>query len=135
MPRFTITVPGEINEWLTVAAGDDGPYDSKSEAARDYLALAHRVDQLDEDFENILDRAERVDELKRKAERLENEKQTLIHNHEEHTELQHTVNPVEPGKRDQNKHQIIKWVPNGFQNDIKDVHVGYEHAPCERTDE
>lgn len=87
MPRFTITVPGEINEWLTVAAGDDGPYDSKSEAARDYLALAHRVDQLDEDFENILDRAERVDELKRKAERLENEKQTLIHNHEEHTEL------------------------------------------------
>lgn len=87
MPRFTITVPDDLDEWLTAATGDNGAYDSKSEAARAHLEQARRIDQLDADLDDLLARAERVAELEQQVERLENEKATLIRDREEKQEL------------------------------------------------
>lgn len=88
MPRFTITIPENLDEWLDDKTnGDNTPYDSKSEAARDLLSLAKRVDDLEEDLDTLIERADRAADLEQENERLQNEKRALIEDREERTEL------------------------------------------------
>lgn len=70
MPRVTATVSDEQNEWLEEKSGDSGEYTSKSEVLRE-----------------CINRYEEVEDLQMKVNRLQNEKETLIRQKEEHTAL------------------------------------------------
>ena len=82
MPRFTITLPDELNEWIEGEVDRDDPTapDSKSGAARIHLANARRVadaepsvDELlethrrladvDDSLDDLVDARDRVEEL------------------------------------------------------------------------
>ena len=70
MPRLTITVTDEQAELLEELSGDDGQYESKSAAVRDFIQSG-----------------ERVAELERENERLNRERRQLLKQREEHSEL------------------------------------------------
>lgn len=70
MPRLTITITEDQNKYLDEISGEDGEYESKSEAVR-----------------NFIQSGERAEELEQTVERLQNEKQTLIEKHQEHGDL------------------------------------------------
>lgn len=89
MPRLTITVTDEQAELLEEKAGDNGEYESKSEAVRafiqEYERLSKRVAGLEAEYE------EEIAVLERENERLRNEKQLILEQREENTELQRYV--------------------------------------------
>jgi Arc/MetJ-type ribon-helix-helix transcriptional regulator len=70
MPRLTITVTDEQAALLEELSGDDGQYESKSAAVR-----------------NFIQSGERVAELEREVERLNRERRQLLEQREEHNEL------------------------------------------------
>ena len=70
MTRLTVSVSDEEAEIIEELSGDDGPYESKSEAMR---ACIHSY--------------EKVKELQRENERLRREKRAIIEQRDEHTEL------------------------------------------------
>ena len=70
MPRLTITVTDEQAALLEELSKDDGQYDSKSAAVRDFI-----------------ESGERVAELEREVERLNRERRQLLEQREEHGEL------------------------------------------------
>lgn len=70
MPRITVSVSDEQAERIEDLAGEDGPYDSKSEVMRSFI---HR--------------AQEADDLERENERLNRERRQLLDQREEHTEL------------------------------------------------
>lgn len=74
MPRLTVTITDEQSERLEELSGDDGEYESKSEAVRNFI----------EEYE---DHQERIEELEQTVERLQNEKQTLVEQHQQTKEL------------------------------------------------
>jgi len=67
MPRLTITITDDQSDRLDEVAGDDGEYESKSAAIREYIdAAGTRDDLLDEITrlrDRLDDREERIDEL------------------------------------------------------------------------
>ena len=70
MPRLTVTIDEDQKAFLEEKSGDDGPYESKSEAVR-----------------KCIQAYERVEELEREVERLRNEKRTILEQREENNEL------------------------------------------------
>lgn len=70
MPRLTVTITDEQDELLDEITGDDGGYESKSAAVR-----------------NFIQAGERVTELEQENERLQRRVEALIAMHEEHGEL------------------------------------------------
>jgi len=70
MPRLTITVTDEQNELLAELSGDGGPYESKSEAVREFI-----------------DSGETTEDLRREVERLNRERRQLLEQREENQEL------------------------------------------------
>jgi Arc/MetJ-type ribon-helix-helix transcriptional regulator len=74
MPRLTITITDEQADLLNELSGDGGPYESKSEAVRDFI-------QRRDEFEHEHDR------LQSKCDRLERRVSALIQQREEHSEL------------------------------------------------
>ena len=70
MPRLTITVTDEQAALLEELSGDDGQYESKSAAVRDFIQAG-----------------ERVAELEREVERLNRERRQLLEQRQEHSEL------------------------------------------------
>lgn len=70
MPRVTVSVTEEDKQYLKEKSGDGGEYESMSEVMRDCIT-AHK----------------QVDELETTVERLQNEKQTLIQDRQEHSEI------------------------------------------------
>lgn len=70
MPRLTITVTDEQATLLEELSGDDGQYESKSAAVRDFIQTG-----------------ERVAELEREVERLNRERRQLLEQRKEHGEL------------------------------------------------
>lgn len=85
MPRLTITVTDEQATLLEEKTGDGGEYESKSEAVRtfiqEYERLSERVADLESEYEK------RIADLERENERLRNEKQLILEQREEHTDL------------------------------------------------
>lgn len=74
MPRITVTITDEQAELLEEKTGDDGEYESKSEAMRSFIS----------EYEHL---SERVDELETENERLHRERRQLLEQREEHTDL------------------------------------------------
>jgi Arc/MetJ-type ribon-helix-helix transcriptional regulator len=70
MPRVTVSVSEEDKQYLKEKSGDSGEYESMSAVMRDCIS-AHK----------------RVDELETEVERLQNEKQTLIQDRQERSQL------------------------------------------------
>lgn len=78
MPRFSLSLPADLNEWLEGQYGeDDEPYSSKAEAAREHLQVAREVDGLDHDLEHYREAAERAADLEREVESIEAERDDL----------------------------------------------------------
>lgn len=70
MPRLTITVTDEQASLLEELSDDDGQYESKSAAVRDFIQDG-----------------EQVAELEREVERLNRERRQLLEQRQEHSEL------------------------------------------------
>jgi Arc/MetJ-type ribon-helix-helix transcriptional regulator len=69
MPRFTISVDDDLNEFVEDLASEDGPYPSKSKAAAELLAEARELRESEyDDLEELLAFADRVDELENELE-------------------------------------------------------------------
>jgi predicted nuclease with TOPRIM domain len=67
MPRFTITVDDELNEWVEESDVDD----SKSATVAHHLGVAKRLDEADATLEELLAADDRVDDLEDEVDRLE----------------------------------------------------------------
>lgn len=70
MLRLTVSLSEKDAQYIEEQSGDSGEYESKSAVMRDCIQ-SHK----------------RVSELETEIERLQNEKQTLLANREEHTQL------------------------------------------------
>ena len=72
MPRFTISVDDDLNEFVEDLAAEDGPYSSKSKAAAALLAEARELHESEyDDLEELFAKADRVDELEADLEHTE----------------------------------------------------------------
>lgn len=72
MPRFTISVDDDLNEFVEDLASEDGPYTSKSKAAAALLAEARALRESEyDDLEELLATTDRVDELEVELEHTE----------------------------------------------------------------
>ena len=72
MPRFTISVDDDLNEFVEDLASEDGPYSSKSKAAATLLAEARELHESEyDDLEELFAKADRVDELEADLEHTE----------------------------------------------------------------
>jgi len=73
MPRFTLSVPDDLDDWLEEQYGEgpETPYDSKAEAARAHLRVARRVAAAEHDLDELLAAADRVAELETDLEHAE----------------------------------------------------------------
>lgn len=67
MPRLTVTIDDDQNELLEAAAGEDGEYESKSAAVRDFIQAGEERQELEAEIRRLRDRLEsrneRIDEL------------------------------------------------------------------------
>ncbi|MFY4815258.1 hypothetical protein ACOJIV_21550 [Haloarcula sp. AONF1] len=72
MPRFTISVDDDLNEFVENLADEDGSYSSKSKAAAALLAEARELHESEyDDLEELFAKADRVDELEADLEHTE----------------------------------------------------------------
>lgn len=93
MPRLTITITEDQNEYLDEISGESGEYESKSEAVR-----------------NFIQAGERTDELETKVERLQNEKQQLIEQRQEHGDLVEYVEEERSWRRQPLPTRLRWWI-------------------------
>lgn len=93
MPRLTITVTDEQATLLEELSEDDGQYESKSAAVRDFI-----------------ESGERVSELEREVERLNRERRQLLEQREEHGELvRYAEDQREQEQRTQQRREKPVW--------------------------
>lgn len=72
MPRFTISVDDDLNEFVEALADEDGPYSSKSKAAAALLAEARGLRESEYDnLDVLLATADRVGDLEDELEHQE----------------------------------------------------------------
>lgn len=106
MPRFTINVPDEINDWL-----ESQDYDSKSKAARENLEIARRIDEAGKDVNTLIEDANRAPSLERDLKNLQDAHEKLRvrlkeaekeaeHLRERTTEVDELENEIERLQRD-----------------------------------
>lgn len=81
MPRLTITLDEEQDALLEEMTGEDGEYDSKSEAVRTI------IQQYEEYVQQLTARDERIADLEQEVERLKREKRQILAEREEKKEL------------------------------------------------
>lgn len=96
MPRITVSVSDEQDARLAELAGDDGPYESKSEAMRSFIGSD-----------------ERVRELEQEVERLNRERRQLLEQRSENKELRRYVED-EQRYRQGSVIQRFKWWLRGM---------------------
>lgn len=96
MPRITVSVSEEQDAQLAELAGDDGPYESKSEAMRSFIGVD-----------------ERVRELEQEVERLNRERRQLLEQRSENKELRRYVED-EQRYRQGGVIQRLKWWVRGM---------------------
>ncbi|WP_227778318.1 ribbon-helix-helix domain-containing protein [Haladaptatus pallidirubidus] len=92
MPRISITVPDELDEYLNQQSSESGDFDSKSEMVRESIRSMKDgddgVDELERELEEQQSHYEdEIDKLETVVERLENEKRTILSQREENQEL------------------------------------------------
>ena len=92
MERITVTIPEEWDERLAQQASEGGPYRSKSEAMREWIndlrqELSECEAQLRSAREENQEYADRIEKLRTDVERLQTEKQLILEEREEKTEL------------------------------------------------
>lgn len=92
MPRISITVPDELDEYLNQQSSESGDFDSKSEVVRKSIRSMKDgddgVDKLERKLEEQQSHYEdEIEELETTVEWLENEKRTILSQREEHREL------------------------------------------------
>lgn len=92
MPRLTITVTEEQSDLLDEKAGDDGEYESKSEAVRDFIQRYEDMDERErerkrEHARELAELERRIKELETENARLHRERRQLLEQREENTEL------------------------------------------------
>ena len=67
MPRLTVTIDDDQKELLEAVAGEDGEYESKSAAVRDFIQAGEERQELEAEIRRLRDRLEsrneRIDEL------------------------------------------------------------------------
>lgn len=90
MPRLTVTIEEEQSELLEELSVEGGPYDSKSEAVRNFIQagedrheLREEVDRLRDRLESREDRIQELEEQLAKRSQIEEEVSTLANRIEE----------------------------------------------------
>ena len=102
MTRLTVSVSDEEAEIIDELSGDDGPYESKSEAMR-----------------NCIRSYEKVEELQQENERLRREKRAIIEQRDEHRELveyvegERELQKMERERRNAPIWERIRWLVLG----------------------
>jgi Arc/MetJ-type ribon-helix-helix transcriptional regulator len=96
MARLTVTIDDDQSEFLDEISGDDGDYDSKSEAVRKFIEqgeeaheLQERIDELEDRLEAREDRIDTLEEQLQERHDIKNELQDLpdkIRGQESYTE-------------------------------------------------
>lgn len=95
MPRLTITVTDEQSELLAELSGDDGPYESKSEAVRAFISDG-----------------ESTEELRQEVERLNRERRQLLEQRDENAELVEFASETKSVlERREHRSEIIRTAP------------------------
>lgn len=102
MRRTTISITDEQGEFLDELTADDGPYESVSEAVREFIHQYERGAKLEQANERIKQERigeyeDRIADLERENERLHRERRQLLEQREEHQEL---VRHVEDERKD-----------------------------------
>lgn len=92
MRRTTVSITDEQGEFLDELTADDGPYESVSEAVREFIHQYERAEMLEQANERIKQERigeyeDRIADLKRENERLHRERRQLLEQREEHQEL------------------------------------------------
>ena len=104
MPRFTISVDDDLNEFVEDLASEDGPYTSKSKAAAALLAEARELHESDyDDVDELLATAEQVaeleDELEHQKARADDLRRQLKAANAKNDRMQELANYVEDERR------------------------------------
>ena len=95
MPRLTITVTEEQSELLDELSGDDGPYESKSEAVRSFI-----------------ESGETSEELRQEVDRLNRERRQLLEQRDENQELVEFASETRSVlERREQRSEIIRTAP------------------------
>jgi DNA repair exonuclease SbcCD ATPase subunit len=128
MPRFTISVDDDLNEFVEDLAAEDGPYSSKSKAAAALLAEARELHESEyDDLEELFAKADRVDELEADLEhteaRMEDLRRQLQAANVKDERVQELANYVEDERRVEQQWREAglltktKWKVFGMPND------------------
>jgi Arc/MetJ-type ribon-helix-helix transcriptional regulator len=76
MPRLTITIDDDQSDLLDDLTGEDGEYESKSAAVRDFIQAGEQRKELEDEIDRLRDRLEsreeRIDELEAQLRRRSN---------------------------------------------------------------
>jgi len=95
MPRLTITVTEEQSQLLSELSGDDGPYESKSEAVRAFI-----------------ESGETTEELRQEVDRLNRERRQLLEQRDENQELVEFASETRSVlERREQRSEIIRTAP------------------------
>ena len=117
MPRLTITITDEQSDLLDELSGDSGPYESKSEAVRDFIQQSqpesrHEHTGTQDELQRV--RAEyedRIAELETELERTKREKRQILDLRDDHSEL------VAAEQRKQSR--ADRWAKAGWWTKLK----------------
>lgn len=104
MPRFTISVDDDLNEFVENLADEDGPYSSKSKAAAALLAEARELRESEyDDIDELFATADRVedleDELEHQEARADDLRRQLKAANAKNDRMQELANYVEDERR------------------------------------
>jgi len=53
VPRLTITLPEDMNARIAELSGDEGPYESKSEAVRELIRQGERLEEVERERDRL----------------------------------------------------------------------------------
>jgi Arc/MetJ-type ribon-helix-helix transcriptional regulator len=92
MRRTTVSITDEQGVLLDELTTDDGPYESVSEAVREFIRQYERAAKLEQaneriKHERIGEYEDRIADLERENDRLHRERRQLLDQRDEHTEL------------------------------------------------
>lgn len=82
MARLTVTIDEEQNDFLDEISGDDGEYDSKSAAVREFIEQGEETEKLQSRIDELEDR------LEAREERIDTLEEQLQERHDIKNELQ-----------------------------------------------
>jgi Arc/MetJ-type ribon-helix-helix transcriptional regulator len=106
MTRTSVSFTGEEVSIIEDLTGDDGPFESRSEAVRECVQAYVRLHN-------------EIEELHNKVDRLEREKQMILEHREEHTDLVESIQREESRQDRLAKASVFtraKWWLTGMPN-------------------